>query len=197
MPTPARAIGPSGPELLSGYDMAAIIEKVVGHRVRPVEMPLWMFLKVARMQGVDPFLLSGLRHYLHDHRSGAFEFDGGTNDVVFELTGRPAEDFDTIARRYAAMPFARQTPGNRLRALVNFLRVPFHPGYNLDRNDRRERQPVPPSPRLSMDDERWRADHCAAIGRASCRSEPVTSRLTSSPPRPGRRPCGSRPFLPR
>ena len=45
---------PTGPELLSAYDMAAIIQRVLGSRVRPIEMPMWMFLKVARMQGVEP-----------------------------------------------------------------------------------------------------------------------------------------------
>ena len=156
-----KSYRPTGPELLSGRDMAAIIARVVGHRVQPVPMPFWMFSKVARMQGVDPFLIAGFRHYLRDHRAGAFEFGGGTNDVVREVTGRPAEDFETIARRYAALPFARQTLANRSRALVNFLRVPFHPGYNLDRDDRLQRQPVPPDPRLSIDDERWRSGHAA------------------------------------
>ena len=154
-----KSYRPTGPELLSGRDMAAIIERVVGHRVRPVAMPFWMFLKVARMQGVDPFLLSGFRHYVRDLRNGAFEFGGGTNDVVLELTGRPAEDFETIARRYAALPFARQTLANRLRAVVNFLRVPLHPGYDLDRLDRQQRHPEPREPRLSIDDERWRVEH--------------------------------------
>jgi hypothetical protein len=117
------------------------------------------------MQDVDPFLLSGLRYYLQDHRRGAFEFAGGTNDVVREVTGSPAEDFETTARRYAALPFARPTFANRLRAFVNFLRVPFHPGYDLDRNDRAQNHPVPPEPRLSIDDERWRIEHAPLSAR--------------------------------
>ena len=160
-----RSYRPTGPKLLSAYDMAAIMGEVLGNRVRPVEMPMWMFLKVARMQGVDPCTLSDYRHYLQEHRRGTFEFGGGTNDVVEELTGAPAEDFEATARRYAALPFARKTPANRLRAVVNFLRVPFHPGFDLDRYDREQNHPVPPRPRLALDDERWRAEHGPEIAR--------------------------------
>ncbi len=138
---------------------------------------MWMFLKVARMQGVDPFLLSGFRYYLQDHRRGAFEFDGGTNNVVEQVTGRPAEDFETTARRYASLPFARRTFSNRLRALANFALVPFHPGYNLDRYDRQQLHPVPPHPRLAIDDERWKSEHHLQSAR-----RPVEQGLLSAGP---------------
>jgi hypothetical protein len=60
-----------------------------------------------------------------------------TNDVL-EVTGRPAEDFETIARRYAGLPRYRRTLGNRLRELAMLLVAPFSPGFNLKRYD-----PVP------------------------------------------------------
>ena len=160
---PARHAGktyrPTGPELLSGYEMASIVGRVLGHRVVPFELPFWMFLRVARMQKVDPFLLSGFRYYVQDHKQGAFEFEGGTNDVVEKLTGSPAESFETTSRRYAGLPFARKTWANRVRAFVNFNLVPFSPGYNLDRYEREHGFPVPPNPSLSIDDARWRRDH--------------------------------------
>jgi uncharacterized protein YbjT (DUF2867 family) len=150
---------PTGPKLLSGDDIAAILEKVLGNRVRAVPMPAWLFRKVARMQGVHPFELSGYRYYLEDHKRGVFEFEGGTNEVVREVTGQPAEDFETTARRYAALPFANKTFANRLRAFFNFGLVPFHPGYDLDRYDREHEFPMPLQPNLSIDDQRWRTEH--------------------------------------
>ncbi len=150
---------PTGPTLLSGRDMAAITARVVGHRVIPVHLPFWMFNKVAQQQSVDPLLISGFRHYVEEMKRGAFEFEGGVNDVIRELTGTPAESFETTARRYAAMPFARQTFGNRLKAIVNFNLTPFYPGYDLNKWDRQKGFPVPPNPSLSIDDERWRAEH--------------------------------------
>ena len=160
---PARHAGqryrPTGPTLLSGREMAAVIAGVVGHRVLPVDMPLWLFLKVARMQGVSPFLLSGYRHYLNDVREGAFELDGGVNDTVRALTGAPAEAFEVTARRYAALPFAQPTLGNRLRALGQFMRAPVSPGHNLARYERAQGFPAMPTARSAMASERWQAEH--------------------------------------
>ena len=158
LPHAGRRYRPTGPQLLSGKEMAAIVARVVGHRVMPVPMPFFMFLKVARMQGVDPFELSGYRSYMADHKRGAFSFDGGVSDVVIDLTGRPAEPFDATARRYAAMPFAEQSLGRRLRAMVDFMRVPLMPGYDLDRYARRQGFPVPAGARLAIDDATWRAE---------------------------------------
>ncbi len=150
---------PTGPMLLSGRDAAAIMGQVIGKRVIPLELPFWLFLKVARMQRVDPFHIHSLRDYLEDHRRGVFEFEGGVNDTVLEVTGTPAESFTTTVRRYASQPFARVTPANRLLALANFLRSPLHPGYDLERLARERDFPEPTTPVLSADSEVWRREH--------------------------------------
>ena len=150
---------PTGPALLSGRDMARIVAKVVGHRVIPINLPFWMFRKVGQQQQIDPLQISGFRYYVEEMKRGTFEFEGGVNNVVEELTGAPAESFETTARRYAGMPFAKQTLGNRLKAFLSFNLTPFYPGYNLDRWDREKGFSMPPHPTLSIDDERWRAEH--------------------------------------
>jgi len=110
---PARHAGrsyrPTGPQLLTGREMAAIVARAVGHRVVAVNMPFWLLGKVARQQGIDPYSIQVLRHYMEDMKKGTFSFEGGVTNVVEELTGTPAETFETTARRYAALPFARQT----------------------------------------------------------------------------------------
>lgn len=160
---PARHAGhvyrPTGPTLLSAREMAEAIGRAIGQRVLPIGIPFWMFLKTARMQGVDPYEVSGFRFYLKDHWRGAFSAGGGVTDVVRELTGSPAEDFATTARRYAAKPFAQPTLSNRLKAIWNFNRTPLHPGWNLDRFDRDRGFPTPSAPRLAIDDESWKASH--------------------------------------
>ena len=124
---PARHAGksyrPTGPKLLSVVEMTAVIGQVVGHKVRHVRTPLWMFYKAAKAQGLEPILLSGLRHYFQDHDRGAFAV-GAPKDTVRELTGRDAEDFETIARRHAALPESRHSFGARLAALARFMAVP-------------------------------------------------------------------------
>ena len=156
---------PTGPKLLSGRDMAAIIGTAVRHPVLPLKLPFWMFRKVAQQQHIDPFQVSSLRYYVEDNQNGGFSFEGGVTTVLEDLTGTPAECFETTARRYAAMPFARQTLGNRLKAFLNFNLTLFYPGYNLARIDRQFGFPMPPNPSFSIDDERWRREHRQMMGR--------------------------------
>lgn len=155
---------PTGPKLLSGREMTAAVAEAVGHRVLPVALPPALFTKVARQQGVDPLSVSVYLRYLSgDMKAGVFEFEGGVTDVLQELTGATGEDFLTTARRYAAMPFARQTAANRLKAIAKFLAVPFLPGYNLKRLDRHWDMPVPPNATLGIQDEHWRTEHRAMM----------------------------------
>ena len=160
---PAKHAGksyhPTGTELLSGKDMAKIIAKVVGHAVFPVNLPIWMFLKVARMQKIDPYQIALLVRYAEDNKQGTFSYEGGVTEVMQELTGKAAESFETTARRYSAMPFARQTFFNRLKAFINFNITPLYPGYNIKAYERKLQIPMPPKPLHCMEDERWRSSH--------------------------------------
>jgi hypothetical protein len=158
---------PTGPQLLSGREMAALVAKAVGHGVLPVDLPIWMLGKVAQQQGIDPYLISVLRYYMEDMKRGTFAFEGGVTNVVEELTGTPAESFETTARRYAALPFAKQTIRNRLRAFINFSMTPFYRGYDFDKWDRMKGLPMPRRASLSIDDEQWRIEHAEQMRRGS------------------------------
>jgi uncharacterized protein YbjT (DUF2867 family) len=155
----SKSYRPTGPELLDGREMAKIVAKAVGHPVLTIDMPIWMLGKVARQQGVNPYEITSLRHYMQDMRAGTFAFDGGVTDVVRELTGAPAESFETTARRYAALPFARQTLGNRLKAFLSFNATPFYPGYDFEAWDRNMATPIAHNPSLSIEDDQWRRVH--------------------------------------
>ena len=167
MDDPAKHAGksyrPTGMELLSGKDMAGIIAKVVGHSVIPVNLPTWMFRKVARMQKIDTFQIYVLLKYVEDNKQGAFSYEGGVTQVMQELTGHPAESFESTARRYAAMSFAQQTFANRLKAFVNFNITPFYPGYNIEAYERKLEFPVPPNPLQCMEDEQWKRSRAAQM----------------------------------
>ncbi len=159
---PARHDGkcyrPTGPELLSAEDMANAIGRAVGRTVRVLPAPAWLFMKGARLAGLPIDVLSGVRHYIEDHRRGAFEVGAPTTDVL-EVTGRPAEDFETIARRYAAQPHLKRTLGNQLSELVQFAVTPFLPGFNLERYDRELRRPLPSQPWFAPDSPAWLREH--------------------------------------
>lgn len=153
---------PTGPELLGAVDMARAIGRAVGRSVRVLPTPAWMFMKTARSGGLPIDLVSGIRYYIGDHKLGAFELGAPTADVL-EVTGRPAEDFETIARRYAALPSNRRTLGNRLRTLLQFAMTPLSPAFNLSRYDRELRRPLPSEPRFAPESKVWRAEHAIAV----------------------------------
>ncbi|WP_082731276.1 MULTISPECIES: NmrA family NAD(P)-binding protein [unclassified Sphingomonas] len=161
-----RRYSPTGPELLSTRDMAAILTRVLARKVRAVEMPMWLFLKAARMQGVPADELSGFRYWVRDHAQGAFSFRAPTDDVR-RVTGRAPESFDTIARRYAALPEARRSFGASARAWADFMRTPMMPGYDLDAFDQRLGLSRPADSRFAMEDAGWRALRSAQVDEGS------------------------------
>jgi hypothetical protein len=139
--------------------MAAAVGQATGQRVRAVNLPFWMFLKVARLDGIDPHEALNWRDYVRDHRAGAFEVGEAVTDVVPALTGRPAEDFATIARRYAARPEARRTAPNMAWMLARMAVLPMVPRLDIDGYARAHGFPQPPAPSLSAEDARWRSEH--------------------------------------
>ena len=153
-----KSYRPTGPELLGPEDMAKAIGRAVGRSVRFVPTPTWLFMKGARMAGFPIDLFSGIRYYIDDYERGAFELGAPTTDVL-EVTGQPPEDFETIARRYAA-PFRNQrTFGNWLREFARFMLTPLSPGFNLDRYDRELRRPFPSMPQFAPESKVWRREH--------------------------------------
>ena len=182
---PARHAGksyrPTGPELLGAEDMAKAIGRAVGRSVRFVPTPTWLFMKAARMAGFPIDLFSGIRYYIDDYERGAFELAAPTTDVL-DVTGRPAEDFETIARRYAA-PFRDQrTLGNWLREFARFMVTPLSPGFNLDRYDRELRRPFPSQPQFAPESQVWRREHGVTDGANPAVS--VHKKATSATSRP-------------
>lgn len=153
-----KSYRPTGPQLLGVKEVAKAIGRAVGRSVKVVPTPPWLFMKAARMSGYPIEVFSGVRYYIDDHKRGAFELGAPTTDVL-DVTGRPAEDFGTIARRYAALPRNQRTPANWLRELAQFMVAPLSPGFNLDRYDRELRRPFPSAPQFTTESEVWRQEH--------------------------------------
>src|ERR1700730_7266828 len=136
---PARHSGksyrPTGPELLGAKEMARAIGRAIGRSVRGMPTPSWLFMKSARMAGLPIDAMSNIRYYIEDHKQGAFEIGAPTTDVP-DVTGHPAEDFETIASRYAAQPRNQRKLSNWIREFGQFMTAPFTRGFNLDRYER-------------------------------------------------------------
>src|SRR4029077_18233704 len=125
-----------------------------------VKSPLWMCYKGAKALGAEPFMLSGLRYWGEDNDRGAFAV-GAPNDTVRELTGKDAEDFETIVRRHAALPASRQSFRTRLAVLARFMMLPLLPGFDPAAYERTQEQPAAATPRPAIDDPGWMASHGA------------------------------------
>ena len=157
---------PTGPDMLSVTEMAQIMGKVLGRTVRHVQLPLWMFYKAARMDGIDRFLLSQLAAFMQDHDRGAFEMGGPTSHVL-DVTGRPPESFEVITRRHAAQPQVQRTAGNFIKTFAGFMSVPMRPGFNPRRFADTLWMPQPERPLLSADSSLWREEHGVALNNCS------------------------------
>jgi hypothetical protein len=72
---------------------------------------------------------------------------------------QPPEDFETIARSYAALPRNQRTFGNWLREFAQFVIAPLSSGFDLDRYDRELRHPFPSEPQFAPESKIWRREH--------------------------------------
>ena len=149
-----RAYRPTGPDLLSATDMAAILSRVFDRNVRTLPMPMWMLVRAMHVSGWSAFEQLTMREYVREHRRGTFEVNAPT-DHVAALTGRRPETFETIARRYAALPELAPTFANRARTLADFARIGMRPSIDLDAFERSAGFPIPPVPHFAIDEERW------------------------------------------
>jgi hypothetical protein len=159
--------------------MAKAIGRAVGRSVKVVPTPPSLFMKAARMSGYPIDVFSGVRYYIDDHKRGAFELGAPTTDVL-DVTGRPAEDFETIARRYAVLPRNQRTLANWLREFAQFMLAPLSPGFDLDRYDRELRRPFPSVPQFTTDSEVWRREH-ATVGIDKSAALRTPPRLINAP----------------
>jgi NAD(P)H dehydrogenase (quinone) len=104
---------PTGPKLLSPQEIAAILGKVLGRKVTYRNAPMRMLSKIMRDR-LSLYNLAIYEQYVIDYQKNAFAVNAPT-DVVRRITGREAEDFETIARRYVAT-----TPGARRSFAIQF-----------------------------------------------------------------------------
>ena len=168
---PARHAGrtyrPTGPQLLCGADMAHILGQVFQRRVTLAPTPLRIFLKAAYLDGNPLILLASMAHYLEEHRRGAFALLA-PNDDVEQVTGRPSESFETVARRLAAQPSNRRSTGNTLREFARFMSVPFVPTPSLSRYLRGLSIAGPSRPQYTDESALWLREH--GVSRVAAQS---------------------------
>ena len=146
-----------GPAVTITFDSAEGLE-AGKTTVKYKDVSTKMFLKAATAQGVSPFEIASIRFYAEDHRKGAFSVGAPTSHVE-EITGRPAESFETIARRYITNPdliAPGLRAGTRLGALGFAIKMLLTPAPDLDRWERERGHPMIKNPVVAPDSPEWR-----------------------------------------
>ncbi len=110
---------PTGPKLLSPQEIAGALTVATGRKVKYINVPLSTFGKIGRSLGLPDYTTGQVLHYLADYQRNAFGKGAPTN-IVEEIGGRPAEDFETIARRYLA-PSIKRTVSTRMGATYRVM----------------------------------------------------------------------------
>ena len=153
---------PTGPKLLSPNDIAETLGKVLGRKVRYQAISDAMFQKA--LSAVPPpnysdAMLTQLTLYVEEYRRGTFAVNAPTN-AVEQVAGRPAEDFETIARRIVAeRPETERTAGSRVRAAANFLKIALARRPDIAAIERRRGHVLIENPAFCGDNAEWLESH--------------------------------------
>jgi NAD(P)H dehydrogenase (quinone) len=155
-----KTIRPTGPKLMSPQDLVGSFSRVTGRKVKYDNISEKLFLKSLQYMKIPAHFQAQVRRYVEDYRKGSFEI-GAPNDVVLEMTGKPAEDFETIIRRYIKKydDVTRPTFGNKLKAIMGFIKLVFTGAVDLDKLEREREYPILKDPIYAVDFAPWLQTH--------------------------------------
>jgi len=160
---PASHIGksyrPTGPRLLTPEDIASAIGKALGRKVTYQDVPMKLFLKVAKSLGISEFVIEEVSYFLLDYQRNVFGI-GAPTDAVLEVGGVAPESFEETARRYVeASGFARRTFRSNLTAVHNLVAGLLTAAPTPSAIARRLHLPDLNHPVLAAESASWRASH--------------------------------------
>lgn len=149
-----KAYRPTGPTLISGHDAAESMARALDRTVTYQPVSTDLFIKAALAQGFSNFDVSHFRYYAEEMRQGAYAI-GAPTDHVLEVTGQQPEDFDVIARRYAALPEAKRTLTNKVKALSLMMKMIATRVPDLDQWEKDRDHPLIANGQLAQDNPDW------------------------------------------
>ncbi|MGF7183181.1 NmrA family NAD(P)-binding protein [Tunturiibacter psychrotolerans] len=160
---PAPHIGktyrPTGPKSLAPEEIAAVIGKVLGRKVKYQNVPINLFLKVAKSLKIDDFVIEELYWFLRDYQRNSFGV-GAPTSAVLEVGCVEAEGFETTVQRYIARSaFRERTIGSTFTAIHNLLAGLLTPAPSPESIAGRLKLPSLNHPSLAADSASWHALH--------------------------------------
>lgn len=153
---------PTGPELLSPNEIASTMGRVLGRRVKYMDISEKMLTKALRANPPSNYseaAVSQLALYADEYRRGSFAINAPTSDVQV-VGGQAPEAFEDIVRRYVAnQPGLKRSFGRQLAALIDFLKILVTPALNLERVQSDRDYVQIKKPEFSQESEEWKKLH--------------------------------------
>lgn len=149
----------TGRDLLTAQQMADMVEKVIGRKIKAQKLPENMMLKMFRSYGFPKIDSSQVRYFIKDAQEGAFAINAPTS-VVKDIVGKEADSFEIISRRYLeGNPMSRQSIGNKLKTLGIMTKAMITPLWDMKKFEKESGFPSFKNMMLSVESEEWRNLH--------------------------------------
>lgn len=118
-----KSYRPTGPKLISQQDVAHTFEKILGRKIKLMEVSEKMLLKSLKSMGYPEYQYDNVRYYMKELAMETFAI-GGVTSVVKDITGNDPESFEIIVRREINKN-TNLKPGliNKIKAIKNFLNI--------------------------------------------------------------------------
>lgn len=145
--------------LLKPQEMADIVGKVVGRKIKSQILPESMMLKMLRSYGFPQRDAAQIIHYVKDGYNGGFEINAPTT-VVKDIVGKEADDFETIARRYLKdNPMVKQSLLNKIKTMRIMMKAMLTTKWNVKKYEIEQGFPNFKNMLLSNDSNEWKKEH--------------------------------------
>ena len=149
----------TGREILSANQMASVIGKVIGRKVKATKLSEKMISKVLKASGVSQMDSSQVGYYIREGHKGTWAINGPTN-VVKDIVGKEADNFETIARRYLiSQPISRQTLTNKIKAILFMIRAMLLPTWDMEKFEKERVFPKFQKMMFSSESDAWLSEH--------------------------------------
>lgn len=146
-------------ELLKPQEMANIVGKVVGRKIKADILPESMLLKILRSYGFPQRDASQVIHYIKDGHNGGFAINAPASTVQ-DIVGKPADDFETITRRYLKDNLmVKQSILNKFKTMGILMKAMTTSKWKMTEFEKNQGFPIFKKMMLSNDSEEWKSKH--------------------------------------
>ena len=153
----------TGREILTADQMASVIGKVIGRKVKATRLPEKMISKVLKASGFSQMDSSQVRYYVQEGHKGTWAMNAPTK-VVKDIVGKEADDFETIVRRYLiSQPITKQTLVNKIKAIFFMIKAMLLPTWDMEKFEKERGFPKFQNMMFSSESNEWRKEHNVSL----------------------------------